>query len=287
MTEGDIATSEDLADPNWRGRICTRSGTHPYNLALVSAAIAHHGEGAARTCAEGVKANLARKTQGNDRAQVKANWAEECDISLGDTYSMGLILADAEQTEWANSVHIVFPAFEKGSPHMNISGVAMTAAAPHRADALAILEFLVSPWAQAIYAGVNHKFPVKSDALRSDLVASWGDFTPDSIDLKALLALCGTMHRKLWKLSTSTVEDITCGLSLRSCALFPKDSVAGQNKIPNRPFSSARRSNRKTQSHPNNLLCTSRSDIKSAEMAFGSVAFRCFSMRSRFRFSLL
>ncbi|MFD1341802.1 Fe(3+) ABC transporter substrate-binding protein [Litorisediminicola beolgyonensis] len=185
----EITTYEDLADPKWEGRICTRSGTHPYNLALLSAVIHHHGYEAAKDWAEGVKANLARKPQGNDRAQVKAIWAGECDISLGNTYYMGKMLEDPEETEWAESVNVLFPKFEESGTHMNVSGVAMTAAAPHPEDALAFMEFLASPAAQEIYAEVNYEFPVKADVPRSELVASWGEFTPDTVNLMELAAL--------------------------------------------------------------------------------------------------
>lgn len=183
VAEGEITTYEDLASEKWAGRICTRSGTHNYTLALLSAVIAHHGEEAAREWAEGIKANLARPPEGNDRAQVRAIWAGECDISLGNTYYMGQMLADPEQQPWAESVNIVFPTFENGGTHINVSGIAMTQSAPNREEALQLMEFLVSPAAQAIYAEVNHEYPVLASAERSDLVASWGDFTPDTISL--------------------------------------------------------------------------------------------------------
>jgi len=183
VAAGEITTYEDLASEKWAGRICTRSGTHNYTLALLSAVIAHHGEEAAREWAEGIKANLARPPEGNDRAQVRAIWAGECDISLGNTYYMGQMLADPEQQPWAESVNIVFPTFENGGTHINVSGIAMTQSAPNREEALQLMEFLVSPAAQAIYAEVNHEYPVLAGAERSDLVASWGDFTPDTISL--------------------------------------------------------------------------------------------------------
>ncbi|MGY9045855.1 hypothetical protein P775_28220 [Puniceibacterium antarcticum] len=195
VADGEVTTYEDLVDPKWKGRICTRSGTHPYNLALLSAVIKHDGYDAAKKWALGLKANLARKPQGNDRAQVKAIWAGECDISLGNTYYMGEMLEDPEQAEWANSVRIIFPTFSDGGTHMNVSGVAMTAAAPHREDALKFMEFLASPEAQEIYAEANHEFPVKPGVPRSDLVASWGDFTPDPVDLIELAALRGDALR--------------------------------------------------------------------------------------------
>ena len=185
----EITTYEDLADPKWEGKICTRSGTHPYNLALLSAVIHHHGYDAAKEWAQGLKNNLARKPQGNDRAQVKAIWAGECDISLGNTYYMGKMLEDEEQTAWANSVNVVYPSFAEGGTHMNVSGVAMTKAAPHAEDAKAFMEFLASDEAQHVYAETNYEFPVKAGVARSELVQSWGDFTTDEANLMDLAAL--------------------------------------------------------------------------------------------------
>jgi iron(III) transport system substrate-binding protein len=183
VADGEVTSYEDLADPKWKGRICTRSFTSDYNVALTAAYMAHHGEEATRTWLEGVKANLAKKPEGNDRSQVKSIWAGECDISLGNTYYMGQMVADPEQKEWADSVRIVFPVFEGDGTHMNISGVAMTKAAPNKAAAMQLMEFLVSDAAQAIYAETNHEFPVKDGVPRSQLVQSWGEFTPDSLGL--------------------------------------------------------------------------------------------------------
>lgn len=183
VADGEVTTYEDLADPKWKGRICTRSGTHVYTLGLVGAYLAHHGEEATRAWLTGVKANLAKKPQGGDREQVKSIWAEECDISLGNTYYMGQMLADPAQAEWANSVRIVFPVFEGGGTHVNVSGMAMTRAAPHRDAALAFMEYLVSPEAQEIYAATVTEYPVLPGAEPSDLVKSWGSFTPDSLPL--------------------------------------------------------------------------------------------------------
>ncbi len=183
VADGEITSYEDLASDKWKGRICTRSGLHDYNLALLSAMIAHHGEDYAKEWATGVRDNLARSPEGNDRAQVKAIWAGECDISLGNTYYMGLMVADPEQAEWADSVRIEFPSFEDGGTHVNVSGVALTKAAPNRDEAVQLMEFLVSPEAQAIYAETNNEYPVRTDAKLSELVASWGELTPDATDL--------------------------------------------------------------------------------------------------------
>ncbi len=187
--EDEITTYEDLADPKWKGRLCTRSGTHVYTLGLVAAMIEHNGEEAAKEWLQGVKGNLARRPQGDDRAQVRAIWAGECDLSLGNTYYMGAMLADPEQKEWANSVRVEFPTFADGDgTHINISGVAMTAHAPHHDDALRFMEYLASPEAQKIYADVVNEYPANPEIAPSDLVASWGDIEPDDTDLSAIAA---------------------------------------------------------------------------------------------------
>ncbi len=183
VAAGEVTTYEDLASDKWKGRLCARSGLHDYNVALLGAYLAHHGEEAATEWAAGLKANLGRKPDGGDREQVKAIAAGECDIALGNTYYMGQMLADPEQVPWAESVNIVFPVFEGGGTHVNISGVAMTKAAPNHDAALKFMEWLSSDHAQQIYAETNNEFPVKADVPRSELVASWGEFTPDSLPL--------------------------------------------------------------------------------------------------------
>ena len=185
----EVTSYEDLADPKWEGRICTRSGTHPYNVALVSAMLHHHGEEETKTWLEGVKSNLARKPQGNDRAQVKAIWSGECDISLGNTYYMGKMLEDDEQTEWAESVNVLFPEFEGAGTHVNISGVAMTKSAPNRENALKMMEFLTQPEAQEIYAHANYEYPIAPGTEADALVQGWGSFEADDVNLMTLADL--------------------------------------------------------------------------------------------------
>ena len=183
------ATYNELADPAWKGRICTRSGTHAYTVALVSAAIHHMGEDGAKAWLKGVKANLARKPQGNDRAQVKAVWAGECDIALGNTYYMGKMVNTPEQVVWADSVNVVFPVFEGGGTHVNVSGMALTRHAPHAEDAIKLMEFLASPKAQEIYAEQNYEYPIAPGTQASELVQSWGSFTADNVNLMAIAKL--------------------------------------------------------------------------------------------------
>jgi iron(III) transport system substrate-binding protein len=185
---GEVTTYEDLADPKWKGRICMRSGLADYNVALTAAYLAHHGEEATKTWLDGVKANLARKPQGNDRDQAKAVWAGECDIALGNTYYIGQMMNDPVEKEYAESLRVDFPIFEGGGSHMNVSGIGLTKAAPNKEAALKLMEWLSSDEAQALYAETNHEFPVKPGVKRSDLVQSWGDFTPDSLPLVDIAA---------------------------------------------------------------------------------------------------
>lgn len=189
VKDGEVTTYEDLASEKWKGRICIRSGTNAYNLALVSAMIAHHGEEGAKTWLEGLKSNLARKPSGNDRSQVKAIHAGECDISLGNTYYMKKMLEDPDQVAWAESVRIVFPEFEEGGTHVNLSGVALTKAAPNKEQAIQLMEWLSSEEAQEIYAQVNGEYPLKEGTEASDLVKGWGTFTPDNKPLGEIAKL--------------------------------------------------------------------------------------------------
>jgi iron(III) transport system substrate-binding protein len=192
VAPGEVTTYEDLADPKWKGRICTRSGTHDYNVALTAAVIAHHGEETAKTWLEGLKSNLARKPEGGDRDQILAIAAGECDIAIGNTYYIGEMLADPEQKAAAEAVNVVFPTFDGDGTHLNISGIAMTKAAPNKENALKFMEWLSGDEAQKIYAETNNEYPVKPGVARSALVASWGDFTPDSVPLTKVASLRAT-----------------------------------------------------------------------------------------------
>lgn len=188
----DKITYEDLADPKWRGKICIRSGQHVYNVALIASLIAAHGEEWTETWLKGVKSNLARKPAGDDRLQVKGVYAGECDIAVGNTYYMGAMLKndkEPEQKEWANSVTIIFPNTDDRGTHVNISGAVVAKYAPHKDNAVKLLEFLASDQGQEMYADVNNEYPVKEGIPWSPLVKSWGAFKPDPISLNDIAAL--------------------------------------------------------------------------------------------------
>jgi len=184
---GEIQTYEDLADPKWKGRICTRSGKHSYNLSLIGSIIEHDGEEQAEQWLRAVKENLARRPQGNDRAQVKAIKEGQCDLALGNTYYFGHMLTneeEPEQQEWARSVNIVFPNQEGRGAHMSISGAALAKHAPNRDAAIKLIEFLTSEKAQKMYAEVNYEFPVRPGIEWSPLLKEYmGDFKADKVNL--------------------------------------------------------------------------------------------------------
>ena len=122
----------------------------------------------------GLKANLARKPQGNDRGQVKVIYSGLCDVSIGNTYYMGKMLDNPEQRGWANSVGIFFPNQNDRGTHMNVSGGAIIKTAKNVNEARRLLEFLSGDLAQFMYAQVNHEYPVKPGVQLSGIVKSFG-----------------------------------------------------------------------------------------------------------------
>ena len=180
---------EDLADPEWKGRICIRDGQHAYNVALFAAFLEHHGRAKTQEWLEDVRDNLARSPVGNDREQVKAVFAGECDIAIGNTYYLGVMQTndqEPEQKQWADSVRILFPTFENGGTHVNLSGMVMAKHAPNRGNALKLMEFLSSETAQQLYAQINFEYPVGEDVPWSERTRSWGSFRADDVALETI-----------------------------------------------------------------------------------------------------
>lgn len=189
VPEGAITTYEDLADPKWKGRICTRSGKHVYNRSLIASMIAAHGEEKAEEWAKGVVANFARKPQGNDRAQVKAIHEGQCDIAIGNTYYYALMKNNEkqpEQKDWAASVRPVFPNQDGRGAHVNASGAGVLKSAKNKDNAIKLLEFLSSDLAQEMYGELNHEYPVKPGVPQSAEVRSWGEVKFDTLALSKI-----------------------------------------------------------------------------------------------------
>jgi len=175
-------TYEQLADPAWKGKVCLRSGQHPYNTALIAAMITRHGEAKAEEWLKGVKANLARKPAGGDRDGARDILGGMCDIAIGNSYYVGLMRSGKggeEQLKWGEAINVILPTFEGGGTHVNISGAAVAKNAPNRENAVKLLEHLVSDGAQDIYAKANFEFPVKADAPTDPIIAALGTLNVD------------------------------------------------------------------------------------------------------------
>ncbi len=184
-------TYDDLTNEEWKGRICTRTGTHAYNIGLIAHYIAANGEDAARTWLAGVRDNLAFPPTGNDRVQVKSILEGSCDLAIVNTYYMGAMLnneAEPEQKDWANSARIIYPDAEGEGTQVNVAGGFIAKHAPNAENANALIAFLLSDDAQAVYADTNYEFPVVPGAPINELVASWGELKASDVPLTEVAA---------------------------------------------------------------------------------------------------
>lgn len=180
---------EDLSDARWKGQICTRPSSHPYNLSLISSMILHHGEEKALEWARGVAANLARSPRGGDTDQLRAVAVGECSIALSNHYYY-LRLMRSEKTEdrsLVEKVGLIWPNQKDRGTHINISGGGMLRHAPHRDAAVKFLEYLASDSAQTLFANGNNEWPVvKGAKLANRELESFGEVKTDSLPLANL-----------------------------------------------------------------------------------------------------
>lgn len=186
--KSDIKTYEDLADPKNKGKVVIRSSNNIYNQSLMAAVIEHHGEAYALAWAKGVVANMARKPQGNDRAQVVSVANGIGSIAIANTYYIGKMVDNKKEDQRAaiKKVKVFFPTFKDGGTHINVSGAGVAKFAPNKANAVKFIEFLASPDAQELFAKGNYEYPVLAGIKSSDLVTSWGTFKADTISMNAL-----------------------------------------------------------------------------------------------------
>lgn len=190
----EIADYEDLANQKWMGKICTRKGSHSYNRALLSSIITHHGNDFALDWAKKLVSNMARRPQGNDRAQAKAIYEGECEIALMNSYYFGLMLhgnKKDEQQAWANKVNMVFPNQKNRGTHVNITGAAISKYTNNYDNAVKLLQFLTSEEGQALYSALNYEYPVNPKASLSPVTRSWGKFVADKLPIETIEANSG------------------------------------------------------------------------------------------------
>jgi iron(III) transport system substrate-binding protein len=184
-----LSTYENLANPQWKKRICIRGSGNIYNQSLVASMIAANGKEATQQWATDLVENMARAPKGGDRDQIKAAAAGQCDIAVANTYYYGKMLEnkkDPGQREAAEKMTLFWPNQNGRGAHINISGAGISKYSKNRDNAIRLLEFLVSPEAQAWYASVNYEYPVSADAKISGLLATWGRFKADTINLSKL-----------------------------------------------------------------------------------------------------
>jgi len=184
-------TYEELADPKWRGKVCIRSGQHPYNTGMIAAMIAHDGEEATEQWLRGVKANLARKAAGGDRDVARDILGGICDIGIANAYYVGRMKNSepgSDARKWGDAIKVVRPTYGKdGGTNVNISGAAVARNAPNRDEAVKLLEYLVSDEMQQMYARNNYEYPVRAGVALDPVVASFGELKVDPLALTEIV----------------------------------------------------------------------------------------------------
>jgi iron(III) transport system substrate-binding protein len=188
-----LSSYEDLVDPKWRGAICVRSSSNIYNQSLSASMVSHHGAEATEAWARGLVANFARQPQGGDRDQIAAVAVGQCQLAIVNMYYLaGMMNAtSADQREQAAAVAVFWPnqhgeGLAGRGAHINISGAALSKNAPNKAEAIQLLEFLVSDQAQTWYAETNNEYPVRAGVPISETLQSWGEFKADPLALEQL-----------------------------------------------------------------------------------------------------
>ena len=188
-----LSRIEDLANPKWEKKICTRPGSHVYNRALLASVIAAHGVDEATKWAKGLVKNLARRPQGNDRAQVKAIYEGQCDIAIINNYYYGKLIysEDPKQRQWAEELTLIFPnqgENDRGA-HINISGGGVAKYSKNKIEAVKLLEFLSEEFAQSLYGSINFEYPVNDRVEPSQILQNWGTFREDKLPIQTIAEL--------------------------------------------------------------------------------------------------
>lgn len=184
---GDLSTYEALAEPAWKGRVCVRSSSNIYNQSLLGSLIETIGLEETEAWAEGLVNNFARDPDGGDVNQIKAVAAGQCDVAIANHYYWARLAKsnDPQNQDVTNKTAVFFPNQADRGTHVNISGVGVVAGAEHRENAIAFLEFLVSPEAQETFAKSNNEYPVVEGITTDPIVAELGSFKVDEVNVSA------------------------------------------------------------------------------------------------------
>jgi iron(III) transport system substrate-binding protein len=183
-------TYEELAEPQWKGKICIRSGQHIYNNALFAAVIAHHGPAKAEEWLRGLKSNLAQKPSGGDREAARDVASGKCDIGIGNTYYWALMNnKEPDKKAWADATRVILPTFKDGGTHVNISGVVLAKHAPNKANAMTLIEWLAGEKAQHMYADMNYEYPIRVGVALNPTIAGYGKLNPDPLPIGKIAEL--------------------------------------------------------------------------------------------------
>ncbi|MEO0408228.1 MAG: Fe(3+) ABC transporter substrate-binding protein [Cyanobacteria bacterium P01_A01_bin.135] len=183
----ELSSYEALADPEWEGRVCIRSSDNIYNQSLLGSLVETAGPEATEDWAKGIVENLAREPEGGDTDQIKAVAAGQCDVAVANHYYWARLAKseDSQDQAIAEQTAVFFPNQEGRGTHVNISGAGVVASAPNPDNAVAFLEFLVSPEAQEVFAEGNNEYPVVEDVEIDPVIAELGDFKRDEVNVAA------------------------------------------------------------------------------------------------------
>ena len=191
VNSADVQSYEQLANPILKGKVCVRSGAHPYNLSLGAAFLAHHGDQKTEAWARGLVANFARAPKGGDTDQIKAVAAGECGVTIANSYYVARMLRSEkpEDKKVMEAVTIIWPNQKTTGAHINISGGGMLKNAPNKDSAVKFLEYLASDQAQVYFADGNNEWPVVAGVKTNNPgLQAMGDFKADSVKVGALAA---------------------------------------------------------------------------------------------------
>ncbi|MBP8928112.1 MAG: extracellular solute-binding protein [Ottowia sp.] len=189
----DVDTYEELGDPKNKGKLCIRSGAHPYNLSLFGAVTEHLGPEKSEAWLKGMVDNMARAPKGGDTDQIKAVAAGECQIGVTNSYYLARMMRsnNPEDRAVVEKVGVVFPNQNSWGTHVNIAGAAVARHAKNQANAVKFLEYLASPSAQNYFANGNNEWPVArgvttdNPALKA-MTGGSGQFKSETIPISAV-----------------------------------------------------------------------------------------------------